>query len=63
MVDVKASASTQGNVNQNMYRVGEFVYLDSKGAHPYLIRRIEEFSKVWNAVLVIRTLDYRIRME
>ena len=47
MMDPKAvPATASGNVANNMYRVGEFVYMDSKGAHPYLIRRIEEFTKV-----------------
>lgn len=40
------AATASGSVANNTYRVGEFVYMDSKGAHPYLIRRIEEFTKV-----------------
>lgn len=33
-------------MTQNMYRVGDYVYLESFASSPYQIRRIEELNKV-----------------
>jgi hypothetical protein len=34
--------------NNNMYRVGDYVYFETSAAGPYAIRRIEELNKTLN---------------
>ena len=34
--------------NNNMYRVGDYVYFENSGSGPFAIRRIEELNKSTN---------------
>ena len=46
---IESDNSTTSNQN-NMYKVGDFVYFENSAANPYLIRRIEEIVKTDSGV-------------
>ena len=47
-----SSSTDQTQSDQNMYKVGDFVYFENSAANPYLIRRIEEIIRTDNGVNV-----------
>ena len=42
------ATTTTAASNNNMYRVGDYVYFENSGSGPFAIRRIEELNKSAN---------------
>merc|ERR1712018_1091968 len=58
MATVTPASQTTSQQQQNMYRVGDYVYFENSASAPYAIRRIEELNRTANGNVEARVMCF-----